>query len=211
MAAFRNRQEAGRELATKVSELALVDVVVLGLPRGGVPVAAEVARRLSAPLDVVVVRKLGVPGNPELGMGAIAEEGMVVFNDDVLDMARVDTFDVQSAVGMERRNLMDRVDLIRATVRKLDLTGKTAVIVDDGIATGIDARAACRAARQRGAAKVVLAAPVAPSDWQERLAGEADQFVAVLTPPDFMAVGQFYEDFSQVSDSELMGCFDVRA
>lgn len=210
MAGFRNRQEAGIALAKRVAELHLADAVVLGLPRGGVPVAAEVARRISAPLDVIVVRKLGVPGNVELGMGAIAEDGVVVFNDQVMEWAHVDTFEVQSAIGVERRNLLDRTDLIRATVEKLDLTGKTAVVVDDGIATGIDALAACRAARLRGARRVVLAAPVAPEGWERRLEGEANDFVAVLVAADFMSVGQFYEEFEPVSDTEMLGFFDVR-
>ena len=210
MTGFRNRCQAGIELARRVAELNLSDAVVLGLPRGGVPVAAEVAAALKVPLDVIVVRKLGVPGNPELGMGAIAEESVVVFNDEVVEWAHVNTFDVQSAIGVERRNLLERIDLIRAAVAKQDLTGKTAVVVDDGIATGIDARAACRAARNRGARKVVLATPVAPEGWQRKLEGEADDYVAVLTASDFMAVGQFYEDFSPVDDSEMLGYFNVR-
>ena len=210
MAGFRTRRQAGIELAKRVAELNLSDAVVLGLPRGGVPVAAEVASALSAPLDVIVVRKLGVPGNPELGMGAVAEEGVVVFNDEVVEWAGVDTFEVQSAIGVERRNLLERIDLIRASVTKQDLKGKTAVVVDDGIATGIDARAACRAARNRGARRVVLATPVAPEGWEHRLEGEADDYIAVLTAADFMAVGQFYDDFSPVDDAAMLGYFNVR-
>lgn len=210
MSGFRNRQDAGIRLAAKVAALELNEVVIIGLPRGGIPVAAEVARRLSAPLDVVVVRKLGVPGNPELAMGAISEEGVVVFNDEVLEQAGVDTFELQSAIGVERRNLLDRVDFIRSNVKQLDLNHKTAVIVDDGIATGATARAACRTVRLRGATQVWLAMPVAPKGWQGRLRDDSDGFVSVIESSDFSAVGQFYEDFHPVTETEMLGCFDVR-
>jgi putative phosphoribosyl transferase len=181
-------------------------VVVLGLPRGGVPVAFEVARELDAPLDVIVVRKLGVPFQPELGMGAIGEDGVRIINTDVVAAAHVDATQIADVEARERVELERRARRYRGDRPKLDLTDRIAVIVDDGIATGSTARAACQVARAHGAASVVLAVPVAPPGWTERIGPDADDLVALDTPEPFWAIGQFYRDFSQTSDEEVAAC-----
>jgi len=203
---FADRVDAGRRLVAVLAEYRDRKPVVIGLPRGGVPVAREVAKALDAPLDVIVVRKLGVPGHEELGLGAIGEDDVVVFNEDVLRMAEVAQDEVDAAIDRETAVLRRRVTQIRAMHPAVPLSGRVVIIVDDGLATGISARAACRVAVKRGAASVVLATPVAPSDWRKRLAGEADAFVAAEESDEFMAVGQFYEDFSPVSDEEVLRC-----
>ncbi len=203
---FVDRVDAGRQLGAALQGYAGAHPVVVGLPRGGVPVAREVARALHARLDVIVVRKIGVPGHEELGLGALSEDGVVVFNDDVRASARVPARDLEAALGRERANLQRRLVRIRATVPRADIAGRTVIIVDDGVATGIDARAACRVARGRGASQVVIATPVAPDDWRARLSGEADAYVAVEESPYFTAVGQFYEDFAPTSDEEVLEC-----
>lgn len=203
---FRDRVDAGRQLAAALASERVRQPVVIGLPRGGVPVAREVAQALHAPLDVIVVRKLGVPGHEELGMGAISEDDVVVFNQDVIDSGGIGKEAVDAALARERRTLDARRDSIRAAHAPVPLKGRTVIVVDDGIATGVDARAACRVARSRGAARVVLAVPVAPADWRERLAREADAFVAVEEDPFFAAVGAYYDDFSPTSDDEVLQC-----
>ena len=202
---FRDRTDAGRRLVDALRDYAnRRDVVVIGLPRGGVAVAAVVARALAAPLDVIVVRKLGVPSHEELGLGAIAEDGVAVFNEEVRALSGVSDAEVQEIIGRQQQVLEQRLERVRAIRPEVTLRDRTVIIVDDGIATGIDARAACRVARTRGAAKIVLAVPAAPADWKERLAGEADEFVACIEERDFMAVGQFYDDFSAVTDEEFL-------
>lgn len=203
---FVDRVDAGRRLAAVLQEYRSRNPVVIGLPRGGVPVAREVAMVLAAPLDVIVVRKLGVPGHEELGLGAIAEDGVVVFNEDVMRSADATEDEVDAVIERESSVLRRRITQIRATHPATPLKDRVVIIVDDGLATGISARAACRVAKQRGAASVVLATPVAPADWRRRLAGEADAFVAVEESDEFMAVGQFYEDFSAVEDEEVLRC-----
>jgi putative phosphoribosyl transferase len=203
---FVDRVDAGRRLAAVLQEYRSRNPVVIGLPRGGVPVAREVAMVLAAPLDVIVVRKLGVPGHEELGLGAIAEDGVVVFNEDVMRSADATEDEVDAVIERESSVLRRRITQIRATHPATPLKDRVVIVVDDGLATGISARAACRVAKQRGAASVVLATPVAPADWRRRLAGEADAFVAVEESDEFMAVGQFYEDFSAVEDEEVLRC-----
>lgn len=203
MRQFVDRVDAGRQLAAKLGHLRGEAVVVVGLPRGGVPVAAEVAKALDAPLDVIVVRKLGVPLQPELGMGAIGEEGARVLDDEIVRLARVSPLELAAVEQRERAELDRRCRLYRGRFPAVALAGRTVVIVDDGMATGSTARAACAVAHQRGAARVVLAMPVAPRDWEQRLAGEADDFVAVQTPWDLDAVGHAYRDFRQVSDDAV--------
>jgi putative phosphoribosyl transferase len=203
---FVDRVDAGRRLAAVLQEYRSRNPVVIGLPRGGVPVAREVAMVLAAPLDVIVVRKLGVPGHEELGLGAIAEDGVVVFNEDVMRSADATEDEVDAVIERESSVLRRRITQIRATHPATPLKDRVVIIVDDGLATGISARAACRVAKQRGAASVALATPVAPADWRRRLAGEADAFVAVEESDEFMAVGQFYEDFSEVEDEEVLRC-----
>ena len=203
---FADRRDAGQRLGARLRDMALDRPVVLGLPRGGVPVAREVAASLAAPLDVIVVRKIGVPGQAEVGMGAVAEDGIVVWNDDIRAQLALPAIALDASVATARAALDERVGRIRAAHPQLPVRGRTAVIVDDGVATGIDARAACRCARARGAARVVLAVPVAPTEWTSRLAGEADALVAVETDADFTAVGSYYDDFGQTSDDEVLAC-----
>ena len=206
---FIDRRDGGRRLAEQLVHLRRVrDVVVVGLPRGGVPVAAEVASALNAPLDVIVVRKLGVPFQPELGMGAIGEDDVRVINDEVVRLARVTPEELVAVEGRERTELERRASRFRQGRTRIPLAGKTVVIVDDGVATGSTARAACEVARVEGAVQVVLAVPVAPIDWTSRLAGAADEFVAVHVPTDFHAVGQFYRDFAETSDDQVVQLLD---
>jgi putative phosphoribosyl transferase len=179
-------------------------VVVLGLPRGGVPVAAEVARAIGAPLDVVLVRKLGLPQRPELAMGAVGEGGVVVVNDDVVQLGRVDAATFDEVVRRERAELEQRARRFRGERSRAPLEGRTAIVVDDGIATGATARAACAVARAHGAARVVLAAPVGSPQSVREIAPEVDEVVCLETPQRFAAVGQAYQDFRPTSDEEVV-------
>ena len=201
---FADRIDAGRRLAERLAPLRDQDVVVLGLPRGGVPVAAEVAGALGAPLDVLVVRKLGVPHQPELAMGAIGEGGVVVLNDDVLALAGVGSADDAAVVQRERADLERRARRLRGARPRVPLAGRTAVVVDDGIATGATARAACAVARAHGAARVVLAVPACAPATARALRAEVDVLVVLETPEDFSAVGQVYADFRPVLDGEVL-------
>jgi putative phosphoribosyl transferase len=210
-ARFANRVDAGRRLAAELEHLRGEPCVVLGLPRGGVPVAAEVARALDAPLDVIVVRKLGVPRQPELGMGAIGEDGVRVMNDEIVHAAGVSGDQIARVEASERIELDRRARRFRGDRERVPLDGRTAIVVDDGVATGSTALAACRIAAAHGARRVVLAVPVAPVDWTSRLGGAADELVALSTPRFFHAIGQFYDDFSQTSDDEVVRCLERAA
>lgn len=203
---FADRDDAGRQLAARLGHLRGEPVVVLGLPRGGVPVAFQVARTLDAPLDVIVVRKLGVPGEPELAMGAVGEDGVRVVNRQVIREARVPEEEVAAVTAREQAVVEARAARYRARWPRQPLEGRTAVVIDDGIATGATARAACQVARAHGAARVVLAVPVAPTGWQARIGRDADELVSVETPSAFFAIGQFYASFPQVPDDEVLGC-----
>jgi putative phosphoribosyl transferase len=203
---FADRVDAGRRLAARVRHLRRRDVVVLGLPRGGVPVAAEVARSLGAPLDVILVRKLGVPSQPELGMGAIGERGARVLNAEVIRLARVSERDLAAVEARERIELERRAARFRGDRPPISLEGRTALIVDDGLATGSTARAACHVARAAGAISVVLAVPVAPPGWMVRVGAAADELIALETPDLFLAIGQCYDDFSPTADDEVIAC-----
>ncbi len=206
--AFTDRVDAGQQLAAKLLYLRGQPVVVLGLPRGGIPVAAEVAAALDAPLDVIVVRKLGVPYQPELGMGSIGEDGARVLNSKVIAAAGVSPSELSAIEAREDAEVTRRARLYRRGRPRLPLDGRVAVVVDDGIATGSTARAACQIARAHGAARVVLAVPVAPHGWESRLDGDADELVCVATPEPFFAIGQFYGDFSQTGDAEVAACLE---
>ena len=201
---FRDRSDAGRRLASRLQFLRSEDVVVLGLPRGGVPVAVEVARTLGAPLDVILVRKLGVPAQPELGLGAIGESGARVINQEVVHYAHVSEAQIAQVEQKERAELQRRAQRFRGDVPHEPLAGRTAVIVDDGIATGSTARAACQVARALGAATVVLAVPVAPPSADRTLRGDADEVICLEMPERFQAIGEWYEDFAQTSDEEVV-------
>jgi putative phosphoribosyl transferase len=201
---FLDRSDAGRRLANRTLHLRGEDVVVLALPRGGVPVAAEVARALGAPLDVIVVRKLGVPVQPELGMGAIGEGDVRIINPEVVAITHVTDAEIAAVERRERAELDRRAQRFRGDRPRTPLAGRTAVIIDDGIATGSTARAACQVARAQGAARVVLAVPVAPPSACAALAADADEVICLETPGHFLAIGEWYQDFSQTSDREVV-------
>jgi putative phosphoribosyl transferase len=201
---FLDRSDAGRRLANRVLHLRGEDVVVLGLPRGGVPVAAEVAWALGAPLDVIVVRKLGVPVQPELGMGAIGEGDVRIINPEVVAITHVTDGEIAAVEKRERAELERRARRFRGERRRTPLAGRTAIIIDDGIATGSTARAACQVAKAQGAARVVLAVPVAPPSACTALAADADAVICLETPAHFLAIGEWYQDFSQTSDGEVV-------
>jgi putative phosphoribosyl transferase len=201
---FRDRREAGRRLAERLSGLRDSSPLVLGLPRGGVPVAFEVANTLAAPLDVLVVRKLGVPFQPELGMGAVGEDGVRVLNPDVLRQAGVTEAQLAEVEARERAAVEERAVRLRRGRPAIPLAGRTVVIVDDGLATGGTARAAVHVARARGADRVILAVPVAPPESVAALRRDADDVVAVETPEPFFAIGGWYADFSPTSDEEVV-------
>jgi len=201
---FTDRADAGRRLAEALQHLEGEEPVVLGLPRGGVPVAFQVARALKAPLDVIVVRKLGVPYQRELGFGAIGEGGVRVISDDIVRRGRLEQADLASVEHAEAAELARQAERFRAGRPRLSLEGRTAIVVDDGIATGATAAAACQVVRAQGAARVVLAVPVAPPDAAERLRTAADEFVCLSTPFAFSAVGEWYQDFSQTPDDEVV-------
>lgn len=201
---FTNRSHAGRQLARLLIHLSTEPVVVLGLPRGGVPVGFEVARRLSSPLEVLLVRKLGVPFQPELAMGAIGEGGVKVLDEERIRHLGIGADRVAQVERRERRRLLHQAELFRRDRPPLSLTGRTAVIVDDGIATGSTALAACPVARRQGAERIVMATPVAPRDAGAIFEGVADEFVAVSTPRRFVAIGFFYDDFDQTPDEDVI-------
>ncbi len=202
--AFPNREEAGRLLAGKLEKYAgRNDVIVLGLPRGGVPVAYEVAQRLGVPLDVFIVRKLGVPGFEELAAGAIASGGVRVLNEDVLRaLPKADQI-IESVTAKETAELARREKSYRDDRPAPDLRDRVVILVDDGLATGATMRAAVKALRQRGVAKIVVAVPVGPPDTCREFEDEADETICASAPEFFQAVGQYYEDFSQTSDEEV--------
>jgi putative phosphoribosyl transferase len=200
---FSDRVDAGRRLAGRLDGLRGQPVTVLGLTRGGVPVAAEVAAALAAPLDLVVVRKLGSPGRPELAMGAVAEDGVRTLDHQVLRSARVSPEQLRAVEQREQRLLTGRAAELRAGRPAADLSGRLAVVVDDGLATGSTARAACLVARRRGAARVLLAVPVAPAGAPQQVP-EADEVVVVTPVERFRAVSLHYQDFDPTSDAEVV-------
>ena len=200
---FRDRVDAGRRLGALVLERELADPLVLGLPRGGVPVAAQVADALNAPLDVVAVRKLGVPSHPELAFGAIAEHGARVLNDPVVAMYGLREADMAAVEQRERLEMQRRIDAYVGDAVRPAVLGKTAVLVDDGLATGATMRAAIEAVKTRRPARTVVAVPVASPRTMTLLERVVHEVIAVETPIDFMAVGAFYGDFRQTSDAEV--------
>lgn len=208
MVVFADRVEAGRRLAERLEPYRGHDAVILGLPRGGVPVAFEVAAALDLPMDVIVVRKLGIPFQPELAMGAIGEGGFRVLDRDLVGRAGIASQDVDAVERRERKVLEARVTRFRRGRERVDLAGRTAVIVDDGVATGATARVAGEVARHLGAARVVLAVPVAPVEVAHGLAG-FDEIVCVATPRPFLAVGHHYRDFSPTTDDEVVVLLDA--
>ena len=201
---FRDRAHAGGVLAAALARYAhRRDVIVLALPRGGVPVGCEVARALGVPLDVFVVRKLGVPGHEELAMGAIAPGGVRLLNEDVVALAGVSEEAIDEVAAREAAEIRRRERVYRGDRGPPDLRGRTVILVDDGLATGASMRAAAAAVRRQGPAWVVVAVPAAAADTCETLRGEVDELVCLMTPEPFHAVGLWYEDFSQTSDEEV--------
>lgn len=207
---FSDRVEAGRRLAVQLDPLRGRDVIVLGIPRGGVPVAYEVAVALNVPLDVIIVRKLGVPFQPEFAMGAIGEGGEELVDESVVALTGVSDDEVNAVAARERVTLNERVARLRPGHARLSLAGRTVVIVDDGVATGATAKVACDVARRFGAAMVVLAAPVIAASALAEMTG-ADEIVYLSAPETFWAVGQFYTDFSATSDDEVVRLLDAAA
>jgi putative phosphoribosyl transferase len=201
---YRDRFDAGQRLGQRLLSFQYADVVVLGLSRGGVPVAFEVARVLGAPLDVAVVRKLGVSFQPELAMGAVGEDGALVLNHEVLALAGVGRSEFVAIEQRERAELERRASRYRNGGPRISLADRTAVVVDDGIATGSTALVACQVARARGAARVVLAVPVASPSTAAELARHVDELVCLTTPDRLFAVGQWYRDFSPTTDKEVI-------
>src|SRR5436190_9695131 len=202
--AFPNRAEAGRVLGLKLSKYSgRDDVIVLGLPRGGVPVAYEVAQALRVPLDVFIVRKLGVPGFEELAVGAIASGGVRVLNEEVVRALPNADENIDVVTERETAELQRREREYRDGRPAPELRDRTVILIDDGLATGATMRAAVKALRQRGAAKIVVAVPVGPPDTCREIEQEADETICLSTPPFFQAVGQYYEDFSQTSDEDV--------
>ena len=202
---FANRGEAGLGLARRLERFASrQDVIVLGVPRGGVPVAYEIASALHAPLDVLVLRKLGVPGHEELAFGAIALGGMRVLDRHIIQNIGISPSEVDAITAKEHAELLRRESAYRGHLSPLALGGKTVILVDDGVATGASLLAGIRAVRAFEPAKTVVAVPVAPPETCERLADEVDDLVCIATPERFGAVGQFYDDFSEVCDEEVI-------
>lgn len=206
---FADRRDAGRRLAERLLPLADEDPVVVGLPRGGVPVADEVARALGAPLEILAVRKLGAPHNPEYGIGAIAEDGTRVFDPEALAVLGIDNSTLAAIAAGESEELRRRVAAYRGDCPPLELEGRTVIVVDDGVATGVTDTAALRSIRRRRPRRLILAVPVAAPESAARLRDEADDVICLLAPALLYGVGQWYRDFSQVSDQEVIAALNA--
>jgi putative phosphoribosyl transferase len=204
MERFEDRRHAGRLLGARLRSMGALHPIVVGLPRGGVPVADEVARALGAPLDVILVRKLGVPTQPELAMGAIGEDGVRVMNPEIVGLTGVTERQIAAVVAHEQVELARRSAAYRAGRPRTALAGRTVIVVDDGVATGATTRAALAVARAHGAARVVLAVPVGADDTLRQLEHDGEEVVTLLRPADFAAVGQWYRDFEPTGDAEVV-------
>jgi predicted phosphoribosyltransferase len=209
MKIFRDRSDAGRQLGEQLRRQPLNGTpIVLGLPRGGVPVAYEVAAVLGAPLDVLIVRKLGAPFNPELAVGAIAYGGIVVYNEDLLDMLHLSADSMQTIRVAEQEELARRERVYRGERPPPEIDGKSVILVDDGVATGASMEAAVRATRVLGPREIIVAVPTSARDSLARLEAVADRVVVIETPEPYFGVGAWYEDFSQLTDDEVLGYLD---
>ncbi|ACA60711.1 phosphoribosyltransferase [Candidatus Desulforudis audaxviator] len=201
---FRDRVDAGRRLAARLAEEDLSGGLVLGIPRGGVVVAAAVAAELALPLDIIVPRKIGAPRNPELAVGAVTQDGTVIYNDRLLQRLMLRADDLEGQVQQEIKEIERRMTLYRGSRVPPELAGRTVILIDDGIATGYTVLAALRSLRRAGPRRIILAVPVAPPETLERLKPEVDRIVCLEAPDDFYAVGQFYLHFDQNSDQEVI-------
>ena len=200
---FKDRTDAGEKLADRLAEMTLREPVVLALPRGGVPVAAPVARRLGAPLDLLMVRKIGMPGAPELAAGAVVEGGAPAFNEEMLRALRLSEADFEGEIAEKRAEIEARQTRLRAGADRVPLAGRDAIVVDDGIATGATVRAALIALRARGPARILLAVPVAPPDTLADLGALADEMICLHAPDPFRAVSLHYRHFDQTDDETV--------
>lgn len=204
MAIFKDRRDAGKQLAKELSKFkGQDDVIVVGLPRGGVPVAFEVAKALKLPLDVFIVRKLGVPGQPELAMGAIASGDIQVLNESVVRRAGISDVQIEDVAKQEKEELKQREKAYRGARPNIDLQGKTVLLVDDGLATGASMRAAISALREHNPDKIIVAVPTAPPDTCQEFKPEVDQIICLRTPTPFWGVGGSYQNFSQTTNEEV--------
>lgn len=201
---YQDRRDAGRQLGAALQSYSDVSPVVIGLVRGGVPVAAEVARVLQAPLDVLIVRKLGAPSNPEYGVGAIAEETVGIVNTEDIKWLRISQQEMQEIIDRERQEIDRRQRIMRGNYPALPVSGKTVILVDDGLATGMTARVAIKAMREREAVQVIFAVPVGAEATVRQIGDEADSVVCLQTPQDFRAVGSWYHDFRPTTDDEVL-------
>jgi putative phosphoribosyl transferase len=202
---FRDRRAAGRALATRLEQLELqAPPVVVALPRGGVPVAYEVARALGAPLDIALVRKLGAPGQPELGIGALGEDGTLILDGDTIAARAITRTQIERVVERETAELARRRKLYRGDRPPVDIADRTAILVDDGIATGVTAIAATRMLRERGAAHTIAAVPVCPASAVGQLRRQLGELICLHCPPRFGGVGAWYRDFTQTTDEEVV-------
>jgi putative phosphoribosyl transferase len=207
---LQDREQAGQLLAERLAKYAnRDDVLILALPRGGVPIAHEIAKRLQAPMDTFVVRKLGVPGFEELAMGAIATGGSEYIDENIVRSFEISREVIEEVVQAERAEMARRDRAYRGARGAIDVRGRVVILVDDGIATGSTIRVAIAALRRLGPARVIVAAGVAPASTAKMLAAEADEFVALLTPENFRAVGQFYESFPQLTDDDVRTVMDL--
>lgn len=201
---FRDRMDAGKQLARLLDDRDVEADIVLAIPRGGLPVGRAVADALGVPLDIIAARKIGAPGNPELAIGAVASDGSIWLNDRLIDQIGVDDSYIDEGIDRERENAQAKVDRYRKGRQEPEIAGKKVLIVDDGVATGATTTACIRQVKNAGADRVILGIPVGPPDSIERLGSEVDEVVCVETPPHFGAVGQFYETFTQVTDEEAI-------
>ena len=206
---FKDRVDAGQVLAQKLQHYKnKPDVVVIGLPRGGVVNAFQVAKALQVPLDVIVPRKIGAPLQPELAVGAVTEDGALLFNDDVMRQLNLKEEDLKAIIENERNEAQRRIETFRKGKPPLDLHGKTAILVDDGVATGATMRAAIQSAKKKGAERIVLALPVAPQRFRDAIVNEVDEVIILDEPDFFPAVGYFYDNFAQTEDAEVVILLD---
>ncbi|MGH3516381.1 MAG: phosphoribosyltransferase [Haloechinothrix sp.] len=206
---FADRKDAGQQLAERLKDEQWTDPLILGLARGGVPVAEVVARKLGAPLDVLVARKIGAPGHPEFGVGAVTSEGPPIFNEETLRMLGLTAQDLQQVCEQERAEARRRVTRYQGSRDPRSWHDRDVIVIDDGLATGVTAKAALRAVREQHPRRLVFAAPVCAPDGATKLLGEADEVVCVAMPEAFMAVGQWYRDFRQTTDDDVVALLEA--